>query len=63
MKVRVIYEGGIQEDGKLYLKGDIFETTLERAKGLGDSVEIIEEIEKALDSPPKDKMIRRAKKK
>lgn len=60
VKVKVIYEGGIYED-KLYKFGDIFETTEERAKALGDLIEIIED--KSLDKPPEDKMIKKAKKK
>lgn len=63
VKVKVIYEGGIYED-KLYKFGDIFETTEERAKALGDVVEIVEEIDdKSFEEPPNDKMVKKGKKK
>lgn len=60
MKVKVIYTGGIVESGKFYKKGEVFETTPERAKALGRLVQIVE---KAVEKPPKDKMIHKAKRK
>ena len=58
MKVKVKVLKPIFES-KNYFPGDVFETTLERAKQLGDAVKIV----KGLEKPPKDKMVKKTKNK
>lgn len=53
-KVRIL------EKGIIYEPGEVFETTPERAKALGRFVQVLE---KAVEKPPKDKMIHKAKRK
>ena len=62
VKVRALTR--MYEDGAIYNPGVIFETTLERAEGLGDSVEILEAPEpevKAKKKAAKDKMVKESK--
>lgn len=60
MKVRFLINAF--EGGTLYKEGDIADLPEERVKAYGPYVEILEE-EKALEEPPKDKMVRKKKEK
>ncbi len=58
MKVRA--KINLYENYQVIQKGEIFETTPERVKALGDSVEILEKA-KSVERPKKDKMVHKAK--
>lgn len=60
MKVKAKID--LYENYRVIRKGEVFKTTPERARALGDSVEILEK-EKAVEKPKKDKMVRRVKNK
>ncbi len=63
MKVKVIYKGGIVENGKVYKQGTIIELSLERVKALGSLIEAIEQTPGKSFKNKKDKMVRKAKNK
>lgn len=62
MKVRVKAKVQLFEAGRPIAIGTVFETTEERARALGSSVEILGPITEDVTKPPKDRAIRRPRK-
>ena len=57
--IRVKARQNIVEQSILYRIGDVFEVSEERAKALGEVVEVVEVMkEKSIDAPVEDKMIK-----
>ena len=67
VKVRALTRLYDRETGSIHVVGEVFETSPERAKRLGDSVVILEESKKEepetkeVKEAPEDKMVKKAK--